>query len=159
MNNIIKLDKRHIEQLVNIDFESNHQGDKKRQVKKTEIRKELKNRFKVKHEIFFGYKKNNELIAYVTLKPFFPGHKHCEVYWIAVKKKSQGNRIGTKLMKFIENYAKKKGFRKVFLYTGKNMKLTRKFYEKIGYKFINEFKNYYGYSTGNTTAVLYGKII
>jgi ribosomal protein S18 acetylase RimI-like enzyme len=37
------------------------------------------------------------------------------------------------------------------------MKLTRKFYEKIGYKLVNEFPGYYGYPTGNTTAVLYAK--
>ena len=60
-------------------------------------------------------------------------------------------------MNFIEEYAKKNDFRKVFLYTGKNMKLTRKFYEKLGYKMINEFPGYYGYPTGNTTAVLYAK--
>ncbi len=62
-------------------------------------------------------------------------------------------------MKFIEDYSKKEGFRKVCLYTGKNMKKTRKFYEKIGYKLINEFPGYYGYPTGNTTAVLYCKKI
>lgn len=60
-----------------------------------------------KEEIFFGYKLNNELVGYVTLKPFFPGHKHCELYWLAVKKKYQEQGIGTKLVKFIENYAKK----------------------------------------------------
>lgn len=95
-----------------------------------------------KEEIFFGYKLNNELVGYVTLKPFFPGHKHCELYWLAVKKKYQEQGIGTKLVKFIENYAKKKKFRKIFIYTGKPMKKTRKFYEKIGYEFVNEFPGY-----------------
>jgi ribosomal protein S18 acetylase RimI-like enzyme len=36
---------------------------------------------------------------------------------------------------------------------------TRGFYEKIGYKIVNEFQGYYGYVTGNTTAVLYAKYI
>ena len=123
------------------------------------MRKKIQNRFEKKHEIFFGYKKNNELVGYVSLKPFFPGHKHCEVYWLAVKKKYQKQGIGKKLMKYIENYAKKKGFRKICLYTGKNMKSVIKFYKKIGYKKINEFPDYYGYSTGNTTAVLFGKCV
>jgi len=156
MDKIIRLDKRHIEKLFIIDFESEHQNSSK-YVNKKEIKKGIQNRFDKGHEIFFGYKQNNELIGYVTLKPFFPGYKHCEVYWLAVKKKCQGQGIGSKLMKFIEKYAKKNGFRKVCLYTGQNMKLTRTFYEKLGYKLINEFQGYYGYPSGNTTAVLYTK--
>jgi len=123
------------------------------------MKKEILSRFTKGHEIFFAYKQNNELVGYVTMIPFFPGHKHCEVYWLAVKKKCQGQGIGTKLMKFIEEYAKKQGFRKVCLYTGQDMKLTRRFYEKIGYVLVNEFKNYYGFESGNTTAVLYAKSI
>ena len=66
----------------------------------------------------------------------------------------QGQGIGSKLMNFIENYAKKKGFRKLYLYTGEDMILTQKFYTKNGYEIINKFKEYYGYKKGNTTAVL-----
>ena len=105
---------------------------------------------------FFGLKENNILKGYITLKPFFPGHKHCEIYWLSVRNKFQGQGIGTKLMKFIEKYAKKKGFRKTCLYTNKIMKKTRKFYEKRGYKFVNEFPEYYGFPKNNT-AVLYAK--
>ena len=75
---------------------------------------------------------------------------------LAVKKKCQEQGLGTKLIKFIEKYAKRNGFRKIYLYTGKNMKRTRKFYEKLGYKLVNEFPGYYGYSKNNT-AVLYVK--
>jgi ribosomal protein S18 acetylase RimI-like enzyme len=60
-------------------------------------------------------------------------------------------------MAFVERYAKDKGYRKVFLYTGKDMARTRGFYERLGYSLINEFPGYYGYPTGDTTAVLYGK--
>jgi len=123
------------------------------------MKRKIKNRFDEGHELFFGYRQDNELVGYVTLKPFFPGYKHCEIYWLAVKKKCQGQGIGTKLMRFIEKYAKKNGFRKVCLYTGQNMKLTKKFYEKIGYKLVNKFPRYYGYPTGNTTAILYAKEI
>jgi ribosomal protein S18 acetylase RimI-like enzyme len=156
MDKIIKLNRRHIEQLLLVDFESEHKNSSKH-VNKKEMKKGIENRFDKCHEIFFGYKKNNELVGYVTLKPFFPGYKHCEVYWLAVKKKCQGQGVGSKLMVFIEKYAKKNGFRKVCVYTAENMRLTRKFYEKLGYKLINEFKGYYGYTSGNTTAVLYAK--
>ena len=121
------------------------------------MKKKILKRFKKKQELFFGFKQNDELIGYVTLKLFFPGYKHCEVYWLAVKKRCQCQGIGRKLMEFIEQYAKKSGFRKVYLYTGKDMMKTRGFYEKIGYKFINEFSGYYGYPSGNTTAILYAK--
>jgi ribosomal protein S18 acetylase RimI-like enzyme len=158
MDKIIKLNRRHIEQLAVIDFESEHQNSSKL-FNKTQMKKKIQARFDKGHEVFFGYKQNDELVGYITLKPFFPGYKHCEVYWLAVKKKCQGQGIGTKLMNFIEKYAKKQGFRKVCVYTGKNMALTIRFYEKIGYRLINEFPGYYGYPTGNTTAVLFVKSI
>ena len=154
---IIKLNRKHIPQLADIDFESEHQTCTARGVKRKEMLKELKERFDKKHEIFFGYKQRDEILGYVTLKPFFPGHKHCEIYWLAVKRKCQGQGIGSKLMTFIENYAKTEGFRKMCLYTGEEMNLTQKFYKKIGYELINKFKGYYGYTEGNTTAVLYCK--
>ena len=153
----IKLNRRHLEEINKIDIESEHQGDIENNLEVKEIKKYNKERMNKKDEIFFGYKLNNELVGYVTLKPFFPGHKHCELYWLAVKKKYQGQGIGTELVKFIEKYSKKKKFRKIFIYTGKPMKKTRKFYEKLNYEFVNEFEGYYGYQKGNTTAILYGK--
>ena len=157
MEKIIRLNKKHVDELTEVDYESEHQNDREHNITEKEMKAEIKKRFTKGHELFFGYRINSELVGYVTLKPFFPGYKHCEVYWLAVKKKYQGHGIGTKLMQFIEAYAKKKGFRKVCVYTGKDMKQTQKFYKKIGYKYINEFKGYFGYSSGNTTAVLYMK--
>lgn|GEM_PF-797079 len=158
MNRIIRLDRRHLEQAATIDNESAHQNSSKN-VTKQEMRKQVRIRYEKGHEIFFGYREGKELVGYVTLKPFFPGYKHCELYWLAVKKKAQGRGIGTRLMEFIEKYAKEKGFRKICLYTGENMKRTRRFYEKRGYKRINKFPEYYGYPTGTTTAVLYAKTL
>lgn len=154
---IIKLNKKHAKQLAQIDYESEHQNSSK-MFNKKQMLMEIIKRFKQDYEIFFGYKEDNKLNGYVTLKPFFPGYKHCEVYWLAVRKSSQGKGIGTKLMKFIEDYAKRKGFRKVCVYTNKTMGKTRKFYEKSGYKLINEFPRYYSYKKNNT-AVLYVKEI
>jgi len=105
---------------------------------------------------FFGFKEKNELKGYITIRLFFPGYKHCEIYWLSVKSKYHGKGIGTKLVKFVETHAKQRGFGKIFAYTNKAMKRTRKFYEKLGYKLINEFPGYYSYPE-NDTAVLYGK--
>jgi ribosomal protein S18 acetylase RimI-like enzyme len=159
MERIIELNRKYIEQLTQIDYESEHQEDRRQKISKSDMKKGILKRLKKKQEIFFGYELNDELLGYVTLKPFFPGYNHCEVYWLAVKKRCQGQGIGRRLMEFIEQYAKKNGFRKVCLYTGKDMITARGFYEKIGYKLINEFPEYYGYTTGNTTAVLYAKNI
>jgi ribosomal protein S18 acetylase RimI-like enzyme len=137
--------------------ESKHQKAKKHDTTKIGAKKEITKRFDTGHEMWFGYKESGELKGYVTLKPLFPGYKHCELYWLAVKKKYQGRGIGKKLVGFVEKLAKKMGFRKVCLYTGKNMVNTRAFYEKLDYKKINEFPGYYGFVTGNTTAVLYAK--
>lgn len=158
MFKIIQLSRKDINDLADIDYDSGHQCDRKNKTSKLYMKKELLERFDECRELFFGYKENKTLIGYVTIKPFFPGHKHCEVYWLAVRKAYQGKGIGTKLMEFIESYAKKKGFRAVYVYTNKTMSKTREFYEKLGYKLVNEFPNYYGYKRNNT-AVLYGKSI
>ncbi len=151
---IIRLNKRHLEQLATIDLESNYQmeGD----FRLSDYRRILKERFGEGHEIFFGCKEGGVLKGYATLKPFFPGYRHCELYWLAVRKRFQGRGIGTKLLRFIEDYARKGGFRKIFLYTNKAMKRARKFYESRGYRFVNEFPGYYNYKRNNT-AVLYAK--
>jgi len=156
MQKIIKLNRRHINQLAQIDAECKHQMEPR--IKIGECKKRLKERFDKCHEIFFGFKEGGELKGYVTLKPLFPGHRHCELYWLAVKAKYQGQGIGSRLIRFIEGYAKRQGFRRVCLYTNKIMKRTRSFYEKNGYRKINEFPGYYGYKRHNT-AVLYGKEI
>jgi len=160
MGKIIQLDKRHLVKMAEISLDSDHENDKILKVKLLDYVKEFKRRFKIKHEKFFGYKEAGVLKGFANIKLFFPGHKHCELYWLAVDKEYQGNGIGTNLVSFVEKYAKEKGFRKIFAYTNKTMKRTRKFYEKLGYSLVNEFPGYYGYSNNKyTTAVLYSKVL
>ena len=59
-------------------------------------------------------------------------------------------------MKYAEEWARKKGFRKICLYTDETNKKARGFYKHLGYKKINEFPEYYSFEKDNT-AVLYGK--
>ena len=94
--------------------------------------------------------------AVLTLKPDFPGYKNYEIYWLTIAKKYQGHGIGTKLMRFAEQYAKKQKQRGLYLYAYIKNKKAIKFYNKLGYKKINIFKNYY--SNGDT-AVLLGKML
>ncbi len=106
---IIKCDKRHLAELASVDFESEHpKGPNKGQ---------SISRFgtfqKKKHGTHLRLKIN----LLVTLKGDFPGYKHCEIYWLAVRKSFQGKRIGSALVSYIIKIAKDKGYRKVCLYT------------------------------------------
>lgn len=148
----IKLDEKNIDVIGGIDFESNHQMESHLTI--DDYKNIAKNRFEAGNEEWFGLKIYDIIVGYVTLKDDFPGHKHCEVYWLSVRNSFQGKGYGKKLMFFIEDYAKKKGFRKVCLYTNKEMLKTRGFYERIGYELVNEFPDYY--SDGGI-AVLYAK--
>ena len=144
--------------MADVDFECEHPVDVQRNLTWANMKRYLLKRYNDGQEKFYGYKLNNELLGYVTLIPFFPGHKHCEVYWLAVKKKVQKQGVGKKLMTYIENHAKEQGFRKVCLYTGQEMIDAQNFYKKIGYYKVNEFPGYYGFE-GNTTAVLFAKVL
>ncbi len=146
---------RDAELLAEIDFLSEHPMDVQRKLTKEEMKKYILRRFKEGKEEFFVWDRS----GYVTIKREFPGHKHCEMYWLAVKKQQQRRGVGRKLVLFIEKYARKEGFRKVCLYTGKVMKDAQKFYQKMGYKKINEWPGYYGFSgtKEEKTAVLFCK--
>jgi ribosomal protein S18 acetylase RimI-like enzyme len=157
METTIKLDKRHLDQIVEVDYHCNHPVEAQRNLSKKDVKKYTLKRMNKKEELFYGHKIGQEIVGYVTLKPFFPGYKHCEVYWLAVKENYQKHGIGKKLMRFIEKVAKDKGFRKVCLYTGEDMVNAQKFYERIGYKKINKFPGYHDFANSNNTAILYAK--
>lgn len=57
----------------------------------------------------------------------------CEIENLAVKKESQGNGVGGKLVKFAEDYAKERGCHKTWLFTLDWYK-AGSFYEKLGYE-------------------------
>ena len=158
MEKIIKINKKYLNQLAQVDLESEHPLEKDFALTLNYHKKVLKKRFKQNHEIFFGYFINKELIAYSTMKPFFPGHNHCEFYWLSVKKSYQGRGIGTKLIKYREKIDKKMGFRKAYIYMNKKNKKIIRIYKKLKYKFINEFPDYLNYKQNNT-AILYAKQI
>lgn len=160
MGEILRLDKKVLDQLAEIDFESGHEMGMARGITLQDCKAELTGRFAGGNELFFGYMDEGILKGYATMKPFFPGYRHCELYWLSVSKKYQCKGIGTALMEHIEDYARKQRFRKICIYTNKLMKETRRFYEKRGYVFINEFPGYYGYEDASkNTAVLYSKVL
>jgi len=61
---------------------------------------------------------------------------------LVVGEKSRGLGIGTKLMKYIEEWGKKKGAHKIFLFTQEKWKASD-FYKKLGYKNTGVLENHY----------------
>ena len=156
MEKIIKVDTRHVKQLVDIDIESKYFLNKKFKMSRKENIKSTKERLKSKQEIIYAYSINGKLAGYCSIKPFFPGYKHCEFYWLAVSKEYQRRGVGTKLIAFREKLAKKMKFRKAFIYMHKKNDKIIRLYKKRGYKFVNEFPGYYSFKRNNI-AVLYCK--
>ena len=72
MEKVIRLNRRHIEQLAQIDYESEHPAEAQRNLSRSTMKRYILKRFDQGQEIFFGYKVDNALVGYVTLKPFFP---------------------------------------------------------------------------------------
>ena len=144
-----------IDILAEIDFQSEHPMDVQRNLTLEQNKKYLLKRFEEGKEDFFIYQDK----GYITLKNDFPGWKHCELYWLAVKKSCQRQGIGKQLVQFIEKYARELKFRKIFLYTGLVMVGAQIFYQKLGYHKINEFPDFFGFpgTTEEKTAILFGK--
>ena len=92
----------------------------------------------------------------IALRREFSGYNNCELYWLTIDKNYGGQGIGTKLVKFIEKYAKKLKFKALYLYTHQIHKPAIKFYGKLGFRKINEFPNYY--SNGDKS-ILMGKLL
>ena len=57
-----------------------------------------------------------------------------EIYWIAVRSEWQRKGFGSALIKNMEQYAKERQIRKVFVETGTDNKITMHFYIENGYK-------------------------
>lgn len=66
-----------------------------------------------------------------------------EIAHIIIKDEMTDLGIGSKIMSFIETWAKKKNCRKIVLETAEKYKKTIKFYKKHGYKIDAVLPNYY----------------
>jgi len=86
-------------------------------------------------EIWFtALEKNNPIaIGFCAPEKFTEGTYN--LYAIGVRSDKQGKGIGSKMMKYLENYLKEKGHRILIVDTSgtDDFKLTRTFYEKLNY--------------------------
>jgi putative acetyltransferase len=88
---------------------------------------------KIKKYPTFCLIKGKEIIGSVSLQG-------SEVKGVFVKSSHVRKGIGTKLMDFIENYARKKGLKKLHLWSAEKAK---GFYEKLGYALVKKVKKNY----------------
>ncbi len=88
---------------------------------------------KIKKYPTFCLIRGREIIGSVSLDK-------SEIKGVFVKFSHVRQGIGTKLMNFIEGYAKKRGLKKVHLWSAEKAK---GFYEKLGYKLIRKVKKDY----------------
>lgn len=84
-------------------------------------------------------------IAGVILIQVWKKAKYTYIENIVVKKEFRGKRIGYELMKFVDDYYKKKGSKFIFFYTEENNKVMKQLSKKFNY---NKGKKYVFYSKG-----------
>lgn len=94
----------------------------------------------------FVAKIGNETVGLIVLE--FPFTHNANIYWMAVSKKHQGQKIGTALLKEAENYCSKNGYHTL---TVETLSLkhqdpyylrTYHFYEKAGFEPLFELQPY-----------------
>lgn len=68
-----------------------------------------------------------------------------DLYWICIDPKKQGRGYGEILVKKVEEVARKKGGRSIFIETSSlpSYEKARIFYEKLGFKIVAIIKDYY----------------
>ena len=151
---IRKAEEEDFESILYLEVNSNHPFYEIHPKRRKGIPVWLKRRFNETNNEFYVYEKEKKVIGYVALKKEFPAPNSGEIICLSVSIEKQRKGIGKELMDFAEKRLEKLGFTRSFLYTGKENPKAQKFYEKLGYKKINEFPNYYG---AGDIAFLYGK--
>lgn len=73
-----------------------------------------------------------------------------DLYWIAVDKTKQDKKIGSALLKYIEEDLKRRSARQLYIETSDKPQYapTRAFYERRGYTLVAHFKDYYAVDDG-----------
>ncbi|ASJ12992.1 GNAT family N-acetyltransferase [Thermococcus thioreducens] len=80
--------------------------------------------------------REQEVLGFIILKPL--NEKALEILWMAVRRELRGKGIGTKLLRFVENWAKGEGFELLVVKTSGDLSYkpydeTRRFYERRGF--------------------------
>jgi len=102
----------------------------------------------VRDKLFIAYKEKGEYVGFVSLEE--TSEISCDMYVLGVLKKYHKTGIGTKLINFIEGEAKKLGKTYITVkvlsdsHPCENYQKTRRFYNKNGYRMLEELKDLWG---------------
>ncbi|ASA78685.1 GNAT family N-acetyltransferase [Thermococcus sp. 5-4] len=93
----------------------------------------------LREEKTFVAVEGGEVLGFVAIKPL--NEKAVEILWIAVRRELRGKGIGTKLLRFVEEWARERGFELLVVkssgdLTYKPYDATRGFYERRGFSRI-----------------------
>ena len=79
-----------------------------------------------------------------------------DIYWMAILKEFQGNKIGTLLIREVEKEIQKRGARLILIETSskESYNATREFYQWMGYKPVGKIERFY---SEQDDKLIYGK--
>ncbi len=89
--------------------------------------------------------KDEEIHGYVCYGENLMAQGIWDLYWICIKPESHGRGYGEILVRRVEEVARKKGGRSIFIETSSlpSYEKARKFYQKLGFKVVCVIDNYY----------------
>jgi ribosomal protein S18 acetylase RimI-like enzyme len=89
--------------------------------------------------------REGRIAGYAYYAPAAMTDRSWYLYWIAVDRTRQAKGIGRDLLRFVEDDARRRGARILFLETSSlpHYDLTRRFYDKNGYEVTGVLRDYY----------------
>ncbi|WP_099212003.1 GNAT family N-acetyltransferase [Thermococcus henrietii] len=111
----------------------------------------------LKTEKTFVAVEGSDVLGFVTVKPL--NEKALEILWMAVKRELRGQGIGTRLVEFVEEWARERCFELLVVKTSGDLSYrpydeTRRFYERRGFVRIALIDQY---PEWNEPALIYAK--
>lgn len=96
-------------------------------------------------DIILVAKQDNEVIGYIHGSPYelLYSDSLINILGFVVKEKYRNTGVGNALINHLEHWAKEKGYRGVRLVSGVNRLNAHKFYEKHGYVYRKDQKNFF----------------
>ena len=99
----------------------------------------LSKRFEGEGAGFWVLLEDNSVIATIALRPY--GEYTAEIERLYLLSRKRGLGIGRGLMCFVEDQAKKKGYRRLFISCSKRFHGTREFLERMDYRLVGNVES------------------
>lgn len=141
---IVRLKKQHIKQILNIETSQNI---------KILNEKIIYENISSTNTLYYGAIINNNLVGYICFSYIL---ESCDIEAIVTHNKFTHKKIATTLLLLLFDFCKKNNILNIFLEVRKSNFKAINLYEKLGFKKIDERKNYYN---NVEDALIYKKVI